>query len=849
MIQVLVTLILIFAPIARGAVRIWAYGPIYILTLSMLAIWIFKMFREKEIRFRRTPIDVPILLFGLISFISIFNSKYIYGSIMEVIKFIILALIFYIVVNFIREEREIKRILNVVLMIGTGIALFGILQYLGVITKSWWDKPWLLSATYVNHNHFAGLAELIMPLSIGMILSEKDTSKRSLYIYSFLILSIGFLLSMSRGAWFSLSLSMLFMIMIIFKRGKTRFIISMSIPLLIIFAIFLFNVIDIDFLLKRIAGYWELDLSGRIEIWKGTVGIIKDNWLLGTGPGTFIYNFPKYRPLGITSLINYAHNDYLQIASEMGILAFALAIFIMARIVKKGLRTHNIAKSSFKKWISLSLSVGILGLLLHGLIDFNFYIPANIILFTVFSALIFNISSRKEREYPEVVIRLESALCRIFKPFTLITISTLLFFISTGLAAEIYSTASDKAIFRTDLKRAERLALAAMKICPFNYKYPYKLAGIYVRTSNSELDRLMYIKKSIMEYKKALDLNPIDAWSWIGLADAHRDLSQDLIYNCESARSAYKKALDLDPLNSYYLKKYAEFLLNSGDVNLANQMYKKASIVLSNSKALSQLPMRFIDGEYYENIADLAFAAQDINKAMTHYKMAEVIREDNESAKLGQLRCYLKMSLIKDALLKYRESRFSVGVKSVLFASLGECYLRRGYIDTARRFLEKSLAMDLKNAEAYQLRYKISKKTGKPGYLHKEIYKILNFNHIPVSVDFRVSGFNLSFDIKKDICEKGEFGIDMFLPAGIYEFKVKARGEHALNIWPRMIINFNNEHVMDLCVNYNWEEYSGIITVDSSANRFGILFDNDYYDAESGKDRNLYIDGIKLKAL
>jgi len=37
--------------------------------------------------------------------------------------------------------------------------------------------------------------------------------------------------------------------------------------------------------------------------------------------------------------------------------------------------------------------------------------------------------------------------------------------------------------------------------------------------------------------------------------------------------------------------------------------------------------------------------------------------------------------------------------------------------------------------------------------------------------------------------------------------------------------------------------------VDCAVNRFGIVFDNDYYDEKSMKDRNLYIDGIKLKAL
>jgi tetratricopeptide (TPR) repeat protein len=307
--------------------------------------------------------------------------------------------------------------------------------------------------------------------------------------------------------------------------------------------------------------------------------------------------------------------------------------------------------------------------------------------------------------------------------------------------------------------------------------------------------------------------------------------------------------MNLDPLNWYYLKRYAGFLLNSGNADLSSQMYKRASDAMSKSKGYLSIAEAVIDGKSYEEIADLAFADQDINKALVYYKMAGAIRKNNENTNLGQIRCYLKLSLIKAALLRYKEIRLSARAKSIFFTSLGEYYLNIGYIETARKFFEKSIAMDPKNPEAYQLQYKISKKTGKVNYLASAIYKILDFNINPMSIDFMPGCFNLSFDIKKDIYDRKEFSLDMFLPAGIYEFKVKAKGEDALNIRPHMVVKFNNKHVMDVYVSDDWKEYSGIIVVDCSNNRFGIVFDNDYYDEKSKKDRNLYIDGIKLKAL
>jgi len=783
---------------------------------------------------------------------AIFNSGYKYASIMEFIKLINLGVIFYIVVNFVKKGEDIKKLLNIILIIGTGIALFGILQYIGVIGNSWWDNPKFLSATYVNHNHFAGLMGLVIPLSIGMILSEKDMGKRPLYIYAFLVLSSAFLLSMSRGGWFSLSVALLFMTFFILRKGKSRFIFFMSILLLITIGIFVFNATDMNLLLNRMSSYGELDFSGRCEIWKGTLDLIKDNWLFGVGPGAFIYNFPKYRPAGLNMFVNYAHSDYLQVFSEMGIFALGLMVFIITRIIRKGLATFKIARTPFKSWISLSLAVGVLTISLHGLGDFNFYIPANAIIFTVFCGLIFNVSSKKEKKYPQLMLKVNPALGTFFKSLTLITIITLIIFISTALLAEICSTASDRALIRNNMEKAEHLSLVAITMCPFNHSYPYKLANIYDKKAQGEADGRQYINKSVERYKEALHLNPIDAWSWIGLADSYYQLSRypAIDYNFfELADSAYRKAIDLDPVNWYYLKKHAGFLLNSGNAALSSQMYKRVSHAMSESKERSLIASTFTDGESYEEMADLAFAAQDISKALVYYEMAEVIRENNENAKLGQLRCYLKMSLVKDALLKYRKLRSSVRSKSILFTSLGECYLNMGYIETAGRFLEKSLTVNPENAEAYQLKHKISKKTGKGNYPVGEIYKILDFNSIPVSVDFGADGFNMTFDIKKDMCCGGEFALDIFLPAGMYEFNINARGQEALGTWPHMIVKFNNKHTMDVYLNDNWMEYSGIIIVDCSINRFGIVFDNDYYDEESMEDRNLYIDGIRLKAL
>jgi len=839
MITILLSLILVFAPILRGSVNACIFTSIYLIILYILLICVTRIFINNEIRFRRTPVDIAVSVFFLAAIVSGFNSKYIYGSIAEISKFISLGLIFYITVNFITEESDIKKILNLLLITGSCTAIFGIFQYFGIIPKEWWANPRFLSATYVNHNHFAGYLELLMPVSIGMALSTSKQHKRALYVISFLVLSIAFLLSMSRGGWLALSISMSLMAVVIFKKGRIRFIIFMSALFFMTLAVFAFNVIDTSFLLKRVSSYKELDFSGRLEIWRGTLGIIKDNFVLGTGPGSFIYNFPKYRPAGLNMFVNYAHSDYLQVFSEMGISGFGAIIFIIWAIVRKALRTHMIAHSSFKVWTSLGLATGILSMAMHNIGDFNFYIPANAIIFTVFSGFIFNISSLREGGYRYFILRPSPAATRLFKITTLSVVCIGILLTGLIMAAECYSAASVRAISRNDLKAGEELACKATRLNPFNSIYHYKLADIYNKKS-----------KALSEYKKAISLNPADSGSWIGLADTYYELFRTSSADhslSESAEASYKNALYLDPLNSHYLKKFADFLLDMKNPGLSSLVYKKASHVISKTKIFSSRSDEFTNALSYEDIGRLAFSANDIDKAMVFYKMAENFKGGNEEPKLGQVRCYMKMSLMKKALDKYLEIKPSKSTKSVLFASMGEYCLNKGMIKSAENFSKRAIKLNPKNPEGFQLRYKTSKQVRGLDNSIEEFKDVLNFNSVTVSANDK---HEARLGIRGKLNKEGSLSQDVILAAGIYEFNVEAKGDIAQDLGPHIIVKFNGREAMNVYVNdVDWRYYPGIIVVDYPVNRFDIIYDNDYYNPETKEDRNLYIGSIKLKVL
>jgi len=853
MIQILLIAMLIFSPLIRGGARIWSFGPICIMALLILLVGLFRMFSSGEIRIRRTAIDIPILAGALIYLASAVNSNYIYGSITEIIRLGILAVVFYIAVNFV-TEKGVKRALDAILITAAVISVFGILQYYGFLNKSWWENPRFLSATYVNHNHFAGYLELVMPVCLAMALAERDAGKKVFYAYLLFILSSAFLLSMSRGGWISLSIAMLFMSWFVFKKGKALYTYAMSAIFIVIAIVLMLNASDMGFLFKRISSCGELDFSGRLEIWSGTLKLIGRNIFLGTGPGAFIYNFPRYRPAGLNALINYAHNDYLQIFSEAGIFMLGVTLFIIIVAVRKGIRTHKIAATPFKSWVSLGLATGILSMSVHGLSDFNFYIPANAVLFTVFLGFIFSITSSREKKSPEIVLRPGAGLVSFFRAFSAAGIALLIVFISLSVIAALYSGLSDKFILRHDMEKAESSGLLAVKLCPFDYRYHYKLAGIYAQKSGMATEgKAGYLKRSASEYKKALQLNPIDSWLWIGLADVYYSLFQMDPVGGEFMKLAdlgYHRALDLDPMNSHYLKKFAAFLLNSGRPELSSRMYAKASAIMSKARTLSRFSALFTDGRKYEQSAGLAFAAQDVKKALVFYRMAEEFSEEKEKAVMGQVRCYMKLASPKNALRKYRKMKPSDKNKSTLFAAMADYCLAMGLTGSAARFSRAAVELDSGNPEGYQAMDKVLKAVS--GKRHVEaVRKILEFNRTGFSVTGAESGmFEIRFDAKENMARDVRISWDIVLPAGIYEMRVIAKGKEADGKWPHMIVKLNGIEAMNTYVNSpDWIRYPGIAVIDYPFNRVDIIYDNDYYNPETKEDRNLYTEGITFESL
>ncbi|NQU74523.1 MAG: O-antigen ligase family protein, partial [Candidatus Omnitrophica bacterium] len=249
--------ILVFTPLARGAVRVWSITPVLLVVTVLVFAWLWKLNNSPQPtvhspRFYKTPLDIPILVFALLAVVSLVFSIYKYASFYALLRLLSYVGIYYLIVN--NYSRGLRRyLIALVICLGTGLSIYGLLQYFGVLPHAWWIPNDFLAATYVNHNHFAGYLELVIPVTAGVLIgkithatSEKPRTFGAVrlggVVLALVIMVVAFVFTQSRGAWISLVISLFVMNVILIKRKilkpKSIAVLILAIALVLSFACF-----------------------------------------------------------------------------------------------------------------------------------------------------------------------------------------------------------------------------------------------------------------------------------------------------------------------------------------------------------------------------------------------------------------------------------------------------------------------------------------------------------------------------------------------------------------------------------------------------------------------------------
>ena len=150
-----------------------------------------------------------------------------------------------------------------------------------------------------------------------------------------------------------------------------------------------------------------LSSATRLTIDRDALKIFAQRPLMGWGLGVFGVIYPSFSGLSTSLKVGMAHNDYLQLLVETGAAGFAIVLWFLVALFRSALRKLNDVVSTTNAAVTLAALIGISGILVHSLVDFNLQIPANATLFYVLCvvAAMKPCSSRHHRPHDVSVVR------------------------------------------------------------------------------------------------------------------------------------------------------------------------------------------------------------------------------------------------------------------------------------------------------------------------------------------------------------------------------------------------------------------------------------------------------------
>jgi O-antigen ligase/Tfp pilus assembly protein PilF len=383
-----------------------------ILGLVCLMFWGFKLVDKRSCRFAHTFLDIPLFSFILIGVISLFWSDSLLVSLRALPLFLVGPILYFIVVNNIQNEFQINKILNLSILMGSILGLYGIFQYLGIDFSIWRNNVGraIITGLFGNVNYFAEYLITLLPLAISLFLVTSVKSKKILLLVGILAMGGSLILTFTRSSYLGFGVSLVFMFLLfVLLKGKAFIKENKKIFILILIGVILTTFLFIIpnplnepgttiSKIKARTSITELkegySVRRRMITWKFTWMMITDRPILGSGIGSFKYNSLRYQaeflsqgenyslyPFGIA---NEAHNEYLHFWAELGFIGLGIFLCLISSYFYYGWKLLKKIKDDYKRGMVIGLMSSVLAVLVDGIFGFPFHLSAVLIMFWLF---------------------------------------------------------------------------------------------------------------------------------------------------------------------------------------------------------------------------------------------------------------------------------------------------------------------------------------------------------------------------------------------------------------------------------------------------------------------------------
>jgi O-antigen ligase len=398
--------LLTFAVFAHGAVEAWSEAVLVVGASFLLVLWavLISFGRTRSIRWDALLAPLAALAaFGMVQWLfGLTASSYL--TRIELLKFSAILILVFLAVQAFRTTANWVGFAWYLLVLAFVVSVFGILQHFTFNGKLYWLRELRYGGIpfgpYVNRNHFAGLVELIAPLGLAILMLRGVRRDQLPLVALFTLLPVGALfLASSRGGITSFLAEVALLGLLIWaRRGMRRSLAAAA--AIVMLAAGVVAWLGVGRALDRFTSFQKLEVSEarRVSIVKDAWRIFLDHPVRGTGLGTLQVVFPRYESMYDGKVANHAHNDYVELLAETGVigaLCFATFLFLLFRRswdeIHATLNPQDLA-------LRMGALVACAGLLVHSFVDFNLHIPSNALLFYLL-AVVASSAARPDQDF------------------------------------------------------------------------------------------------------------------------------------------------------------------------------------------------------------------------------------------------------------------------------------------------------------------------------------------------------------------------------------------------------------------------------------------------------------------
>lgn len=464
---------------------------LFVMVLSLTVIFLIRSVNNREIKFVKTPLDVPILLWVTINIVSAILSvsqvTSLYGFYSRftggLISTLALAAIYFLVVNLLRDTFQIKKVVMSLIASISILSFVTFLKLIGVL------DPMLLDLAKSNvafslfssgsstllggFDQFSLLLLITIPVSLQLMVSSKSSRENILLLVGSMVQLVLFLgINLQSFPLFSAYASLVLLLIgigyVIFK-NKAQWLGSHLVQLvavvcIVLISIVVFAVPTVRDGLNLKPGFLRSSELNFTFAWyvstKTWTEIPVRGLLVGSGPDTYFYAFNRFKPQELaTSEFSKSSTGVFELMSNTGILGLIVFIILTLNLFKLVFRKLVIASSDKDNSYVIAVGVGAILFILGSFIN-NTFISVQYVFYLFLSILsigyvYLNRSNLEEIDMSFTLKKNKNMEISSFELFPLISIVIVFVVIVVGFINISANVASNYVFQKATLKENE----------------------------------------------------------------------------------------------------------------------------------------------------------------------------------------------------------------------------------------------------------------------------------------------------------------------------------------------------------------------------------------------------------